>query len=318
MACFPINGRNQTAIYLSWPSTAASWRLIHAGHGNSRKELIEEPRQAMAPAPLQSGVPAIRQPGLCLQADVPCAACLPLCHVHVQYVGNSFRSLTHSWFCNLTHRFHSTRAKVCTCSSTQIDKHCMMMDRTFFPPLLLLFSVSVLIEPCEQCLENSSGNTWKTSADSQIHFLWFKVCVHFVHLFPRHCCRKESTLDFCFFSRYFGVTLELHAEMCMWKNLYLPACDASQLLFLCIFSQCAHRPCTMCSKAFLPVVCENTAAMISEKSSFHFWFDRPQNHFLLCLALSLTTSHILCNLMFKKNNTSQTAVVVVLTGLSWF
>lgn len=74
MACFPINGRNQTAIYLSWPSTAASWRLIHAGHGNSRKELIEERGQAMAHVPLQSGVPAVRQPGLCLQAEVTSSA----------------------------------------------------------------------------------------------------------------------------------------------------------------------------------------------------------------------------------------------------
>lgn len=162
MACFPINGRNQTAIYLSWPSTAASWRLIHAGHGNSRKELIEERGQAMAHVPLQSGVPAIRQPGLCLQAEVTCSA-YPTRSVicTFRYVGYSFQSPTHSRFFSSTHCFHSTRSKVCTCSSTQTDKHCMMMDRTFFPPSsssFFAFSFNRPVLRCERCLENSSGN----------------------------------------------------------------------------------------------------------------------------------------------------------------
>lgn len=84
MACFPINGHNQTAIYLSWPSRAASWWLIHVGHGNSRKELIEEPGLAMACVPLQSQVP-------CYQTAWPLSAhrhhvCWwpdTFCHFHV-------------------------------------------------------------------------------------------------------------------------------------------------------------------------------------------------------------------------------------------
>lgn len=84
MACFPINGHSQTAIYLSWPSRAASWWLIHIGHGNSRKELIEAPGLAMACSPLQSQVP-------CYQTAWPLSAhrrhvcCWPdtFCHFHV-------------------------------------------------------------------------------------------------------------------------------------------------------------------------------------------------------------------------------------------
>lgn len=49
----------KTAIYLSWPSKAASWWLIRARHANSRKELIEEAGQAKARVPLQSQVPPL-------------------------------------------------------------------------------------------------------------------------------------------------------------------------------------------------------------------------------------------------------------------
>lgn len=49
----------KTAIYLSWPSKAASWWLIHARHANNRKELIEEAGQATARVTLQSQVPPL-------------------------------------------------------------------------------------------------------------------------------------------------------------------------------------------------------------------------------------------------------------------
>lgn len=171
----------KTAIYLSWPSKAASWWLIHARHANSRKELIEEAGQAKARVPLQSQVPpAITQAGLCLQADATYAGYLTLSVICTfRYVGHSCRSPTNSRFFNWTLCFQHMSAKVCTCMSTQTDKHCMMMDRSFFLLLLLLSQVLFIERLCVM------SSVWKVPVETcerqgkipTHRFLRFKVFV---------------------------------------------------------------------------------------------------------------------------------------------
>lgn len=174
----------KTAIYLSWPSKAASWWLIHARHANSRKELIEEAGQAKARVPLQSQVPpAITQAGLCLQADATYAGYLTLSVICTfRYVGHSCRSPTNSRFFNWTLCFQHMSAKVCTCISTQTDKHCMMMDRSFFL-LLLLLSQVLLIE--RLCVMSSVGKVPVETCERQgkIHIVFYDLKSLFPDLF---------------------------------------------------------------------------------------------------------------------------------------
>lgn len=156
MACFPINGCNQTAIYLSWPSTAASWWLIHAGHGNSRKELIEEDSA-------ESGAPAIRQPGLCLQADVTCAvtwhflsfACLDMWDIHFNLWLIPDFQIRHI-------AFIASELKSAPAAPPRQTNTAWWWTGFFF--FFFYFFFTFLF------LENSTGNIWKTSGDSHTAF----------------------------------------------------------------------------------------------------------------------------------------------------
>lgn len=85
---------------------------------------------------------------------------------------------------------------------------------------------------------------------------------------------------FIYFFFYLGVILEFHAGMCLWENVYLPACDASNCF--CVFFLGVLITRAMCTKAFLPVDCENTAAMIFEKNST---FDLTDHRMIFCFAL---------------------------------
>lgn len=231
-----------------------------------------------------------------------CAAYLTLSVICMfWYVGHSFQSPTNSRFFNETHCFHSMRAKVCTCSSTQTDKHCMMMDRTFFSFFFYFFFSFRLNRPilcCEQCLENSSGNIWKTSRDSHArHFLWFKVCVHFVHFFHITALLNNPPLIFFFFFFHFGVTLEFHAGMCMWKKLYLPACDASNLLFLC-FSQCEKPPMLRALKHFSQLFAKTQWPWSLKRTPLLIWQTTEPFSALPCSFLNKITHSLPFNFFF--------------------
>lgn len=121
-------------------------------------------------------------------------------------------------------------AKVCTCSSTQTDKHCMMMDRTFFLLLLLLFQVLLIERLCVM------SRVWKIPVETcerqgKIHtqrFLRFKVFV-----------------PWFFFSLFFhfGVPRKFHAERASGKT---SACQHVMLLNSCF---CVFFP-------NVPMLCE--------------------------------------------------------------